>query len=114
MSDKKNSKQLFKGFSTGSGLRLWLFFLFCFLFLGYSVPLSILLGLAGGIGGGWVMGWWKSSEGPLETPEEEQESELIEEKPKVKGLRLARERREARFRRRSSGTAMPFANFLRR
>lgn len=119
MSDKNTKKGLtssFSGFSTGTGLRLWLFFLFSFYFLGYPVPLCILLGFTGGLAGGWVVGWWKSSEGPIEAPPvEEQEFELVEDRSsKAGGLRLAKQRREARSRRRSQGYSLPFSNFLRR
>ena len=118
MSDKKDAKKsqasFFKEFSTGTALRLWLFFLFSFFFLGYPVPLCIFLGMVGGLGGGWVFGWWKSVEGPREEPEEERELEIVEEKPRVRGLRLAKEQRDTRLRRRSQGASIPFANFLRR
>lgn len=121
MSDTKDTKKkvasFFKGFSTGTALRLWLFFLFSFFFLGYPVPLCILLGFAGGLGGGWVYGWWKSAEGPREVDlDVEQELELLEDKPfRETGLRrLAERRRDARSKRRSPTPAISFSNFFRR
>lgn len=119
MSEKKDTKKskagLFTGFSTGTGLRLWLFFLFCFFFLGYPVPLSILLGFAGGVAGGWAMGWWKSSEGPrVVESEEEQDLDVLEEQPRVSGLRLAKQRRDNRTRRRIQTPTVLFGGFLKR
>jgi hypothetical protein len=121
MSDKKDAKKgqssFFTGFSTGTALRLWLFFLFFFIFLGYSPPLSILLGFAGGFAGGWVVGWWKSKEGPtLMKSEEEEEADIIEDRPaRERGLRrLAERRKDTRGRKRPSGSLIPFGNFLRR
>jgi hypothetical protein len=116
MSDKNNNKttDFFKDFSTGTGLRLWLFFLFSFFFLGYPVPLSIILGLAGGLAGGKVFGWWKSKEGPREIPPEEIEEMEPEERPRVGGLRLAKQERDSRARRRSQNLLTPFGNLLRR
>lgn len=118
MSDKKGNDKskpgLFTGFSTGTGLRLWLFFLFCFFFLGYPVPLSILLGFAGGVAGGWAMGWWKSSEGPRVVESEEEEDLDVEEQPRVSGLRLAKQRRDNRSRKRTQRPLVTFGGFLRR
>ncbi|HEY9672946.1 MAG TPA: hypothetical protein V6D11_15995 [Waterburya sp.] len=121
MSDKKDAKKgqssFFTGFSTGTALRLWLFFLFFFIFLGYPPPLSILLGFAGGFAGGWVVGWWKSKEGPtLMKSEEEEEADILEDRPaRERGLRrLAERRKDTRGRKRPSGSLIPFGNFLRR
>lgn len=78
------------------------------------MPLSILFGFAGGLAGGWAMGWWKSSEGPrVVEPEEEQDLDL-EEQPKVSGLRLAKQRRDNRSRRRTQKPTVTFGGFLRR
>lgn len=119
MSENKDNQQtpakFFEEFATGTGLRLWLVFLFCFFFLGYPVPLCILLGAAGGFGGAVVIGWWKSKDEAISSqPEEPEDVEEIEDSPaRVSGLRAARQRRDARTRRRSQGFLMPF-NFLRR
>ncbi|HEY9652507.1 MAG TPA: hypothetical protein V6C95_17750 [Coleofasciculaceae cyanobacterium] len=118
MSDKKDIKRILAdfsgGFSTGTGLRLWLFFLFCFFFLGYPVPLSILLGAAGGIAGGWVFGWWQTKDQLIEvTPEEIEATEASPDAPpRVSGLRLAKQRREARAKQRPSGLVTPLSGFF--
>jgi hypothetical protein len=116
MSDNNKNKatDFFKDFSTGTGLRLWLFFLFSFFFLGYPVPLSIILGLAGGLAGGKVFGWWKSKEGPRELPAEETQELELEEQPRTGGLRLAKQERDSRARKRSQSPLTPFGNLLRR
>lgn len=118
MSEKKNLRHtltgLSGGFSTGIGLQLWLFVLFCFYFLGYPIPLSILLGLAAGLGGGWVFGWWKTNDNPKDL--QVTEPEEVEEAPaKVRGLRLAKQRRDAaRAKKRSQGTQTSLIGFLKR
>jgi len=89
------------GFSQGFSiaLPLWLFFLFCFFFLGYPVPLSILLGAIGGLAGGWIVGWWNSKDetrpSDLEEPEEPEEAPI-----RLKGLHSARKKREASYKKR--------------
>ena len=45
-----------------AGLKYWLFFLLCFLLLGYESPTSILLSGLAGFGGGWIFAWWGSKE----------------------------------------------------
>lgn len=102
-----------KDFSTGTALRLWLFFLFSFYFLGYPIFLSIFLGAVGGLAGGVVFGWWKSTDGPLEAPpvKEREPEELEEPRPKVSGLRLAKQRRDARDQKRSAGFLPSFRFF---
>lgn len=118
MSDKKDIKRILAdfsgGFSTGTGLRLWLFFLFCFFFLGYPVSLSILLGAAGGIAGGWVFGWWQTKDQLIEvTPEEIEATEASPDAPpRVSGLRLAKHRREARAKQRPSRLIKPLSSFF--
>lgn len=118
MSEKKNIQQTLagfsSGFSTGTGLKLWLFFLFCFFFLGYPVPLCILLGAAGGLAGGWVIGWWNTKDQPsdlkqdlVEEPEESEESYT-----RVSGLRKAKQQRNAKGRNRSQGLQIPFSGFF--
>lgn len=118
MSENKTIQQtlagLSSGFSTGTGLKLWLFFLFSFFFLGYPVPLCILLGAAGGLAGGWVIGWWNTKDEPrnfkpdnLEEPEESEERYA-----RVSGLRLAKQKRGARTRNRSQGWQIPFSGFF--
>jgi hypothetical protein len=117
MSEKRDTKKAMAkfpgGFSTGTGLQLWLVFLFCFYFLGYPVPLSILLGAAGGIAAGWVIGWWKTNDAPRDLePEEIEDSEELP--TKVSGLRLAKQKRDARTRKRAQRPQLSFSNFFRR
>jgi hypothetical protein len=117
MSEKKDITHALndfsKDFSTGTALRLWLFFLFSFYFLGYPIFLSIFLGAVGGLAGGVVFGWWKSTDGPLEaTPvKREKPKELEETPPKVSGLRLAKQRRDAKTQKRSAGLLPSFRFF---
>jgi hypothetical protein len=119
MSENKGTKQtissFFSGFSTGTGLRLWFFFLFCFFFLKYTVPFSILLGAIGGFAAGWVIGWWKTKDDPTTLkPSSLQESEVVEDSPpKVSGLRLAKQHRDTR-RNRSSRLKTPFSGLFQR
>jgi hypothetical protein len=120
MSEKKDITHALndysKDFSTGTALRLWLFFLFSFYFLGYPIFLSIFLGAVGGLAGGVVFGWWKSTDGPLELPTAKAEKpkkpkELEETPPKVGGLRLAKQRRDAKTHKRSPGVLPSFKFF---
>jgi hypothetical protein len=120
MSENKDARktlaELSSGFSTGTGLKLWLFFLFCFYFMGYPVALSILLGAAGGLAAGWVFGWWKSKDEPMELKSEKtEESEETSPRRKVSGLRLASQRRSnTKSRRRSEGLQSPWSNFWKK
>lgn len=121
MSANKDTKTslttLYDGFSTGTWLKLWLFFLICFYFLGYEVPLSIFLGLVGGAAGGWVVGWWNTKDKPSETLEVqgEQVDEQREKREKVTGLRLAKQRRDAaKSRSQRRDLLKPLSKFLRR
>jgi hypothetical protein len=55
-------------------LKYWLFFLICFVMLGYRVPLSIFLGAVGGLAGAWVVAWSKAKDEPRQVrPEETKE-----------------------------------------
>jgi hypothetical protein len=117
MSDKKDIKEDLAGLSGGfsTGLKLWLFFLFCFFFMGYSVPLSIFLGAAGGLASALVVGWWKTKDEPIE-PQPVEINDLDENFPRVSGLRLAKQRRDAktqnRTRYRTKRLLMPFSRFF--
>jgi len=102
-------------FAIGTALKLSLFFLFCFIFLKYPVPLSILLAIAGGFAGGWVIGWWNTKDQPSDLqPEGLQESKNLDEKPtRISGLRLAKQRRDAsRSRDRLPSLPTPFSGFF--
>jgi hypothetical protein len=111
---KQANSDAFPDLSPGNGLRAWLFFLFCFFFLGYSPPLSILLGAVGGLATALVVGWWKTKDDPSEAPPMpvEPDPEEIEDTPpppKVSGLRSAHNRNSTARKR-----AKPFANPLSR
>jgi hypothetical protein len=45
-----------------AALKYCLVFMFSFLFIGYSGPISILFGCIAGLGGGWIIAWWRSKE----------------------------------------------------
>ncbi|MEA5576371.1 hypothetical protein [Anabaena sp. UHCC 0451] len=45
-----------------AALKYWLFFMFGFVFLGYSAPMSILFGGIAALSGGWIIAWWRSKE----------------------------------------------------
>ncbi|MEQ8752046.1 MAG: hypothetical protein RID09_00825 [Coleofasciculus sp. G1-WW12-02] len=107
--------KLFPGFSDGFpvALRLWLVFLLCLFLLRYSVPFSILVGAVGGIAGGWVVAWWKSKDEPSTVPSEPQDEP--EEPPvKLSGLSLAKQRREAKARKRSQKRPTSLTGLLNR
>ena len=120
MSEKKDTKPnlsaFLKEFSAGIALKLWLFFLFCFYFLGYDIPLSILLGAAGGLAAGWVVGWWKTKDDPndLKLAAVDDSEDLDESPAKVSGLRLAKRQRDAKINKRSKGFLTPFSKFFKR
>lgn len=102
--------QISGGFSINNALKLWLFFLFCFYFLKYPIPLSILLGAVGGVAGGWVIGWWNTKDDPIEKPqpEENKSEEEVEEVPvTMTGLRRAKQERDALAQRRSESLPAP-------
>lgn len=44
-------------------LRLWLFFLFAFLLVGYEVVPSVVFGAIAGLAGGAVNAWWSTPGG---------------------------------------------------
>jgi hypothetical protein len=104
--------------STGNGLRAWLFFLFCFFFLGYSVPLSILFGAVAGLATALVFGWWKTKDDPSELtaiPESPDPEDIQDTPPpqKVSGLRSAHQR-NTKSRNRSQTLTIPFRQFFDR
>jgi hypothetical protein len=45
-----------------AALKYWLVFMFGFVFIGYSAPISILFGGFAAFGGGWIIAWWRSKE----------------------------------------------------
>ena len=63
-----------------TGLKTWLFFLLCFVLLGYPVSVSLCFGAVGGLAGGWIAAWWSakvpSAPPATESVEQDQESPL--------------------------------------
>ncbi|MEQ9368986.1 MAG: hypothetical protein RIG63_08130 [Coleofasciculus chthonoplastes F3-SA18-01] len=107
--------KLLPGFSEGFpvALRVWLVFLLCLVLLGYSVPFSIVVGAVGGIASGWVVAWWNSKDQPSPAPSEPQDEP--EEAPvKLSGLALAKQRRDARARKRVQKSSIPLTGLLNR
>ncbi|NET71531.1 MAG: hypothetical protein F6K62_11545 [Sphaerospermopsis sp. SIO1G2] len=81
-----------------AALKYWLVFMFGFIFLGYSAPISILFGGIAALGGGWIIAWWRSKE---ET-KTQMSNDLIEEDPELMSPRTPRRKRRStanRFRR---------------
>lgn len=115
---RQANSDAFPSLSTGNGLRTWLFFLFCFFFLGYSVPLSILFGAVAGLAMALVAGWWKTKDDPSEAPQMpvQEESEEIQDTPpppKVSGLRSANQRNTT-ARKRTQPFVNPLSRFFNR
>jgi hypothetical protein len=109
--------KLLPGFSEGFpvALRVWLVFLLCLVLLGYSVPFSIVVGAVGGIASGWVVAWWNSKDEPSTAPSDSEPQDEPEEAPvKLSGLALAKQRREARARKRSQKSSIPLTGLLNR
>lgn len=120
MNEKKDYRQTLTSFlseiSPGTGLKLWLFFLFCFYFLNYPIPYSILLSFAGGLAGAWVQGWWNYAEESIDAPPETEkiEEELEQQPERAYRKRSAKRRRGERDRKRSEeeGFFGPFKGFF--
>ncbi|MBP0016297.1 MAG: hypothetical protein J7647_01920 [Cyanobacteria bacterium SBLK] len=90
------------GISTG--LTLWLFFIAAFVFLGYSVPLSIIIGAIGGLSGGRIVTWWHSHDAPPpERSPEEVEEEIPLKKTHRMGIVEAQQHRKIREKRTPRG-----------
>ncbi|MCT7981711.1 hypothetical protein NG796_00230 [Laspinema sp. A4] len=49
------------------GVKMWIFFMVMFGFLGYSTPLSILFGVVGGVAAGFIYAWWHITDIPEKT-----------------------------------------------
>jgi hypothetical protein len=86
-----------------AALKYWLFFMFSFVFLGYSAPISILFGGIAAVGGGWIIAWWRSKEATQTQLSDEilEEAEIPE--PNDKSTR-GRKRISTRRYRRASGS----------
>ncbi len=50
------------------GVKMWIFFMLMFGFLGYSTVLSILFGVVGGVAAGLIYAWWHITDVPEQTP----------------------------------------------
>lgn len=50
------------------GVKMWIFFMIMFGFMGYSTAVSILLGVVGGIAAGFIYAWWHITDIPEQTP----------------------------------------------
>lgn len=68
-------------------LKLWLVFLFTFLFLGYDVIPCILFGAIGGFAGGMVSAWWQTKGGEPPAEIEPSTLEKIGGKLRPRGIR---------------------------
>lgn len=55
-----------KGISLG--VKMWIFFMIMFGFLGYSTVVSILFGVVGGGAAGVIYAWWHITDIPEQTP----------------------------------------------
>ncbi|AFY84131.1 hypothetical protein [Oscillatoria acuminata] len=75
------------------GVKMWIFFMVTFGFLGYSTALSILFGVVGGVAAGLVYAWWHITDIPEQTPASDAQKTLayvsnqrskIKENPKFK------------------------------
>ncbi|MDJ0704093.1 MAG: hypothetical protein QNJ46_12490 [Leptolyngbyaceae cyanobacterium MO_188.B28] len=71
-----------------AGLKVWLFFLLTFIFLGLPVVLSILFGFLGGIAGGWILAWWQTPGGEPFEMRSPEEIERAKRRSGPPGLRL--------------------------
>jgi predicted ribosomally synthesized peptide with SipW-like signal peptide len=82
-----------------SALKYWLVFMFSFVFLGYSAPISILFGGMAAFGGGWIIAWWRSKEKtqtqlsneiPVEEITEESTPRVTRKKKRLSSPRIRR------------------------
>jgi hypothetical protein len=84
-----------------AALKYWLFFMFGFLFLGYTAPISILFGGIAALGGGWIIAWWRSKE----ATKTQLSDEIIEEadiaEPNERSTRRQKRLSSPRYRRAS-------------
>jgi hypothetical protein len=115
MSNKEGNKVRLIPSADGisAGLQIWLFFLFCFVLLRYSIPLSIFMGAVAGLAGGWIVTWLKSKDRPRKLASGETE-EPEENSRKVRGLRLAKEQRDIKAKKRNQRLMVPPKWFSRK
>jgi hypothetical protein len=86
-----------------AALKYWLFFMFSFVFLGYSAPISILFGGIAALGGGWIIAWWRSKEATQTQLSDDILAEAEIPEPNEKSTR-SRKRISTRRYRRASGS----------
>ncbi|MBE9058021.1 hypothetical protein [Sphaerospermopsis sp. LEGE 08334] len=86
-----------------AALKYWLFFMFSFVFLGYSAPISILFGGIAAVGGGWIIAWWRSKEATQTQLSDDILAEAEIPEPNEKSTR-SRKRISTRRYRRASGS----------
>ncbi|MCT7967053.1 hypothetical protein NG799_11965 [Laspinema sp. D1] len=70
------------------GVKMWIFFMVMFGFLGYSTALSILFGVVGGVAAGFIYAWWHITDIPEQTPASDAQRTLAyvtEQRSKKKG-----------------------------
>lgn len=69
------------------GVKMWIFFMVMFGFLGYSTALSISLGVVGGVAAGLIYAWWHITDVPEQTPASDAQKTLLyvtEQRSKIK------------------------------
>lgn len=69
------------------GVKMWIFFMVMFGFLGYSTALSISLGVVGGVAAGLIYAWWHITDVPEQTPASDAQKTLLyvtEQRSKLK------------------------------
>jgi hypothetical protein len=69
------------------GIKMWIFFMLTFGFLGYSTVLSILFGVVGGVAAGLIYAWWHITDVPEQTPASDAQRTLAyvtEQRSKIK------------------------------
>ncbi|MBO0349514.1 hypothetical protein J0895_10415 [Phormidium pseudopriestleyi FRX01] len=69
------------------GVKMWIFFMVMFGFLGYSTAVSILFGVVGGGAAGLIYAWWHITDIPEQTPASDAQKTLAyvtEQRSKIK------------------------------
>ena len=85
MAVKPDSKM---GFS--AGVKYWLFFMLCFVFLGYTPFLSITFGAIGGLAGGMIVAWLNPKEDYVTIEEKQAKEEENLPEPTGKRVRFSK------------------------
>ncbi|WP_254565956.1 hypothetical protein [Oscillatoria sp. HE19RPO] len=69
------------------GVKMWIFFMIMFGFLGYSTIVSIFFGVVGGVAAGLIYAWWHITDIPEQTPSSDAQKTLAyvtEQRSKIK------------------------------